>query len=956
MGILPARNLADRVEGMVAAVGAVVQRLGKLPPPRSLCELCLDRQDYDWLRTWAQNLPLDLVQEWADAVLPRMINVDGDRFTHLEVAGTLLLMVAAETARREAREGLLWPVVEKLFRPEVKSLLFVQGQPSQWHKQALEASAYRLQLRHVFDIEGVQKYYVTVYLQFGLTREGLAQLPMWLSGYQTSSAVDYLLHSTTLASNSFRNLWKQLQAYRHGQISEEKIRKEIATSPWVLPEWEDELLQRAKEWRNLSVATSGDHVELPTLPLLDSPRLYWRPPSDPLFECPIGDVRALDLTDERYDLLIGGNQVGELLRQPDGHYVHQKAIILPVEEIPDVQFEIRLASERGEVVHTGRVVLLNRDAEIAVYSVDSGQYVDPWTQSLDPRKAYVLLTNVDLQVQPRPEYVRLIANGAARLFYLAPGWPPELKVLLDGNVLWEPIIESKCKAIREPEWARQVTLQWTKYSDPTKPLVARVVDVPAGSRVVAARLGGQKLPVSHEGNRFEIGPFSLDPASASPVLRFILCLQHGEKKAWISRELELRQGGLAWCGPDGWEWLHGQRRITVQEAKLAVVRWVLPNHWLSDREHRLALMEGSTFRQWVNKRAGLGETLDGYGGALKLRKGLYNGTDLLQVSSGVTDPGVVSTVYAREGKLYVLLTQPVHPGPAHKVVRWAPGGLPQIYDVIRVVDDRQWEVECPEVDLRSNLIAVAYRGKRLGAWWPSQVHYWLKKVQLSHSIHAKLLAYMIRWSKMPVLLEDWLAAVRAIAVKFPGEFLSAWLLSDDYIDEAKLADNDEAWQMVPRTVFWSFRPSGKEQVDRIVTLLGGGRPDCRIALRKTVLLLGEVSPMLLGRFVNAWRESYGTKMPGTLFEYACSLLGPDVSRQNFHWKLNELLENAARDMQVDSSFLKEGIVRPLLTALDKRDESYLEPLAEENLAIALRFASFRRYCSVVVLQHLSRQS
>jgi len=70
----------------------------------------------------------------------------------------------------------------------------------------MEAAARKLHLRHVFGVEGTQNYYVSVYLQFGFTRNGLPRLPFWLAGQAQTEAIAYLLDAEQ-GSKTFTLSW-----------------------------------------------------------------------------------------------------------------------------------------------------------------------------------------------------------------------------------------------------------------------------------------------------------------------------------------------------------------------------------------------------------------------------------------------------------------------------------------------------------------------------------------------------------------------------------------------------------------------------------------------------------------------------------------------------------------------------------------------------------------------------
>ena len=160
-------NRASSLEGddaLTTAAGAVVERVVSFPRPRSLCEIQADEEDYQWLSNWASQLsPLQL-RRWLEGVGSRRIALQsGDlNLSCTEAMGCLLLLLASESARRHASEGYVWSAVRGKFTGRSRRILFAQGQPRGLFKDAIEAAARKLDLRHVFGIEGTQNYYLSV--------------------------------------------------------------------------------------------------------------------------------------------------------------------------------------------------------------------------------------------------------------------------------------------------------------------------------------------------------------------------------------------------------------------------------------------------------------------------------------------------------------------------------------------------------------------------------------------------------------------------------------------------------------------------------------------------------------------------------------------------------------------------------------------------------------------------
>lgn len=319
-------NSLNGNEALIAATEAVVERLILVQGPRSLCELQADEEDYQWLCNWANQLSPWQLLRWLEGTNARRVALSSRGFSlsYTEAAGCLLLFLASESARRGASDGTVWPAVRSRFTEHQERILFVQGQPRGAFKVAIEAAARKLDLRHVFGIEGTQNYYLSVYLQFGFTQKGMQRLAHWLAGQPSTQAIMYLLgeHEAQMVSPSFVKLWETLRNFRKNNITEFQSRQVLANSPWVLPEWADELLKQARRHLDLGTAEigqAGDREQAPPQ-FLDNPRLRWHWPEAPEFTSAVVNLADFDLTAERYQVRVGANSLSTLVAADDGVY------------------------------------------------------------------------------------------------------------------------------------------------------------------------------------------------------------------------------------------------------------------------------------------------------------------------------------------------------------------------------------------------------------------------------------------------------------------------------------------------------------------------------------------------------------------------------------------------------------------------------------------------------------
>ena len=104
-------------ECLVDSVRAVTSHLDRLSAPRSLCEIGLDGDDYEWLCRWARRQNPSRVRRSLEGLHSILIalTVNRDNLTYAEAMGCMFLLLASEVGRREATEGSLWPSVRRHF-------------------------------------------------------------------------------------------------------------------------------------------------------------------------------------------------------------------------------------------------------------------------------------------------------------------------------------------------------------------------------------------------------------------------------------------------------------------------------------------------------------------------------------------------------------------------------------------------------------------------------------------------------------------------------------------------------------------------------------------------------------------------------------------------------------------------------------------------------------------------
>lgn len=943
-------------EAIAPSVYRLAHALETLPPPRSLCEVGLDQDDFNWLLAWASALKRPAAITWLnqrDHVPQPLGAANRIPMTRSEALGCLLLLVAAESGRREAKEGHLWSVVSTKYQNDTRRELFSQGQPTPWHKAALEAAAVRFRLRHVFGIEGTQNYYITVYLQFGFTRSGLRNIPHWLAGFNVSEAASLLL-GPRLGSTTFQALWAALRDYRRERRGAEEVRRLIARSPWVMVGDEEELLKRARERAELGTASDqsvGQELGQSDA-FLERPHLDWTHDA-PQFVLRIADVSRLSLTASRYDIVNGADVVASLLRQPDGSYHHEPTITLPADHPRRV---LILQDETAEVAITQAVDVWDPEEEVNLFDASTGIGVpDPWGTPLSRDRAYVLLTPQDLRVDPPPARWRQTAQGTRRFWDLPRGWPADLKVILDGEELWSPNVGASGRSRSDPLWTSHVRMQWRggdtpgrlAFGESIRPVVAGLTpDI----ELITVRQGTVPCAFTTEGLNALLEPIGVGP-ELSNGLSYILGLRCGEEHARVRRRLELPIHGITRLGPEGWEAISASAGVTTDEARTRAFRILLPPAG-DGLALEPVLFEGDTFSRRLHGNARALGVLGGYGAPLRVLPRPYNTREeLVTIADRVTAPGIIQAVEQDPAGLRIHLSHPLEPAPQHRVLLWPAGRGPAGISVeqVRAASPNKWVLPNVPIDPMKTILGIGYDGHRLGAWWPRDL---AVNWQVPDDDHCPPLrtAALIRWFRLPVLDAGSSHMFQAFARHHPDAALAAWVLDRGIPKGLYFEHAGEEWLATLRTVFWGWRPTVDQANAVIAALWDGVGPD---PVREVAAALRH-DPLLLARLLGAWCGGLGASADRAdararvrELRRAVAGLPPTAREDELSRQQVEMLARAGEIMEVDRNFLQRGVVEPALR--NSSGGGRLAEIQDKNLRTALAVAPFRDYLALCVL-------
>ena len=675
-------------DSVARAAGAVAALLDRLPSPRSIAELRLRPEDVEWLRAWAGGMSAAAARWSGDRRLLRDLQA-----TRQQAFGLLFLVLAAETARRDAAEGHVWGPVRHRVSGAAASMLFSQGQPKQALKDALESACRRWQLRHVFGQEGQQAWYASVYLQFGFTERTIeSRLPARLATAEAlPTAVHHLLHDQRLRSDTFESLWNTLIGVRRRNVSDLRARQVLAGSPWILPEWTDALLEAAVARMELTPSGLSDEEVAPSL--FTVPRLEWVG-QQPRFIAELVNLAdvAGELQPGAYRLQAGTVSVEfaiDDLGTPHG----LRPVDLPLWPARlTATVEQHHGEDSWDPVAGEEVILWEPSDEVAAFRED-GFPLDAWSTALHPNQPYTLVLAPGLDIKPAQD--RWAHADGCLVVYLPAGWPEDTGVYLEGERIWDPLVAAGGQRALA---GVSVPLAGTRLSDAPKiqlfGLPEQVTEVKADRRAVAFE--------QHGGS----------------VEAFLSPGEHAARPSVLVRTRdasgEVRAGRIAltWFGAQHLR-SHGWMPFPVgviderdlgQRIRAFAPEWREPT-----------LLAGNRPIGRIGSRGRARGSVGAWGAPLLIADGQFNREPdrQLPLADAVTSRGVILDMNDDDfgGAALVTLRQPVDLGEV-KVFGIDRGGA---VDDIRPTPtgERSWVIEAsPE-----NALAIVYRDEWIGAWW-----------------------------------------------------------------------------------------------------------------------------------------------------------------------------------------------------------------------------------------------
>lgn len=406
------------VDGARRLLGKASAR-GLLQRKWSLGELELDDDDYRTLLiTFEQLGPRSLREHDTGTVVTEL------SITKRACFGLVFLAFATEVARREARGRSLWPFVWERVRSGTRTTLLPGGQPSQDLCAAVTAACRELTLRHSIDEPETDRWYMTVWLQYGISLREASDVVDWIDGAGSRHALRLLTTSgSEHYSESLARALAVVRQYRRRATSLDAARRAVRSAGWNIGAcWPalEKALQKPRSVHSESLA--GSETAATAAPI--SWRLSWEANRDPSLHLAI-DFSEVALDEKVIDVFVAGERVARWIRGSS----NPELILEPTQDEPAVE----LRAKTGQRLADWSFSLTSEGTTISLVDT-SGRPLAP----VQPSRTNAVLIAPDGAKLEAPAWVTERRAWGATLAFIANGQGrPGDVIRFAGSVVWE---------------------------------------------------------------------------------------------------------------------------------------------------------------------------------------------------------------------------------------------------------------------------------------------------------------------------------------------------------------------------------------------------------------------------------------------------------------------------------------------------------------------------------------
>jgi RNA polymerase primary sigma factor len=921
----------------------------------SLAELEWKLEDRRKICQWAQTADVDF------ALLSRQrVILRGSILTGMEGLGLTFLVLCSEIARMYATEGDMWSHVSASLGSALRDSLFVgPGLPRRQLREVTEEVCRKFKIRHGFGREGEQSWLRTVFLQFGLTKNGYKRLPFWLSenALLPVAVQDLLNEQSRLYSQMFSSMWQTLQRFRWGFCNEFEAHAALEKNPWVYPEDRPAILAASVSRQDAERATSVDTVdeEQPEAQtLLLPPVLRWTG-LVPTFEIRLNTIPPSWADASRYVLTIANQRVpvarNGLEWQLEG--IHETMRFEPTEATLKADLLQRGVSVLDEPI---AVPLTPEPHSFCIYDLLTGRQLDPLKPGRDFSRPTALLCRAGLTVFPQATEFHRGFKDEWIFWAFREGLPAELEIRHVDSIIWavaqaQAGQDPRCDDVQPDRitlhspggwWGQQVKIS---------------VDVPSEFEILRMRTGSQIVEFTPNGPGLFRGNLSLIPDQEYSVAR-IECFHRGRLERQIG-QLRIREvNGVAIDSESGWRSLDGSLDVDIEYFRAKRLLVNLPSYWQGEQRQLddWVLLEGDHFCHRPRRRvSSLGYALYGVGEPLRLSVGPYNHFSVgRQLTKGLLNSGVIRWVRLDDTGWQLHLRAAIDLEPEHTIWIWLHGE-----DSPQPLGSDQWTQQENICEIRSipakypEGFAISYKGEWLGARMTSAGVSSFKRI-LRNTVCWPITARWLRWWRAPLLHQDLRVQLKMTVESDPVGTLSAWLMNASPGQEARYSEaNEDAWFLVNRVALWNWRPT-PDQCRRVLQSMGmlTGDPardfhDCwsgfEPILAANPILLAQLS---IWGVVALYPEATSNETQIFLSILQNLILGLErgAGRQEFKAAFEECRSHAAESLSIDEKFATDELSWLALRLIRG------EIINDWNLRVALSNAPIRKFIALSLLQ------
>jgi len=794
--------------------------------------------------------------------------------------GLLLLALATETLRRDSRERGIWQIFSKVdWSEKVRELLFANnGYPHKDVRDCFEDACRCFHLRHAFDMQHQDAWYLTAKLQFGFTLNGAReQLAFWLVG-NPHAAIRELTEGNT-KSEQFIDLWSTLRGYRDGRIPEPFAKRVIGSSAWVRPEWTDDILAAAKKpvgsahssctarvdnsFDTHDAKIEGHELELSSVDsngnIVTDPRIYWEE-GQLNSRCRLNRNALQSLRGSVYFLSVDGINQELFRRQADGTFLGMKGITeirLPIDCGPSL---VTLSEPTGSAVICQSISFADVNSFCQIFDAN-GKHIK--LSSIKREASFTMRLPIGTIITSTVEVHRFHTSNSLWI-ELPPNWDPQTLFLLPGD--FEPLQLLREETQNAIDWTTAVSISMEPNNRNKQTRRLRIL-LPPDTSLLSAYIGESKLTIECEqGNRFVSSPFFRPTGRHDGKFDVRLILKR-ERLRVVCRSLEWERQGIVQQRNGEWRPVLQSDIVDRTELTRCMVA-ISPGE--TQRTEPWTMFEGNRIvRHPSFDRPTRLLDLGSRGHSISLSDHQFNRSSSeakqIRLVGSVIDKGIVIDGVQKPGSKQVAmdLRDPMEIAPGYHVVIWTKAGkLANIASEDIRTSEMRWTVD-PKlvgIDERDPVVAaaIAYKGTRLGSWWSEK--WWEVIDSVDSESHADSAAVCLRWFRLPLRLAT--EKINSIVRRFSWPFFDRWTLGwlpqdSEYLlteiviaDDLLVADLHEiGWNETARLLLEQVQIDGQKLAKLYEIPITF---DDRKSLQELVEQLTTWNPVLAAKCLDAW--------------------------------------------------------------------------------------------------------